>query len=102
MTGVEFSFVVVGARWRNSLPRGLMLNLRASISEYRGNQLIELINWISSDGQLRADDQIIDEIVPVLGFSRRGVRIEKCSTKRHCALALSILEQCERAGASAR
>jgi hypothetical protein len=50
--------------------------VRTSIGEYRGNELIELINWISSDGQLRTDDQIIDEIVPVLGFSRRGVRIE--------------------------
>jgi very-short-patch-repair endonuclease len=50
--------------------------VRTSISEYRGSELIELIKWIASDGQLRTDDQIIDEIVPVLGFSRRGVRIE--------------------------
>jgi very-short-patch-repair endonuclease len=50
--------------------------VRASISEYRGGELIQLIRWIASDGQLRTDDQIIDEIVPVLGFSRRGVRIE--------------------------
>jgi len=26
--------------------------------------------------QLRSDDEIIDEIIPILGFSRRGVRIE--------------------------
>jgi hypothetical protein len=39
-------------------------------------RLIQLLRWIASDGQLRTDDEIIDEIVPVLGFSRRGVRIE--------------------------
>jgi hypothetical protein len=26
---------------------------------------------------LRTDDQIVDEMVAVLGFSRRGVRIER-------------------------
>jgi hypothetical protein len=46
------------------------------MSEYRESELIELIKWIAWDGQLRTDDHIIDEIVPVLGFSRRGVRIE--------------------------
>jgi very-short-patch-repair endonuclease len=50
--------------------------VRTSIDEYRGGELIQLIRWIASDGQLRTDDQIIDEIIPVLGFSRRGVRIE--------------------------
>ncbi len=50
--------------------------VRTSISEYRGSELIGLIEWIASDGLLRTDDQIIDEIIPVLGFSRRGVRIE--------------------------
>jgi hypothetical protein len=50
--------------------------VRTSISEYRESELIELIKWIASDDQLRTDDQIIDEIIPVLGFSRRGVRIE--------------------------
>jgi hypothetical protein len=49
---------------------------RTSINDYHGSELIELIRWIASDGQLRTDDQIIDEIVPELGFSRRGVRIE--------------------------
>ena len=31
---------------------------------------------MSSDGQLRTDDEIITEMVSVLGFSRRGSRIE--------------------------
>ena len=50
--------------------------VRASIGDYREAELIQLLNWIASDGQLRTDDQIIDQITPILGFSRRGVRIE--------------------------
>lgn len=58
---------------RSSRP---LVPMRTSISEYRENELIQLLRWIASDGQLRTDDQIIDEMVPALGFSRRGVRIE--------------------------
>jgi hypothetical protein len=50
--------------------------VRTSISEYREGELIQLLRWIASDGQLRTDDQIIDELIPTLGFSRRGARIE--------------------------
>jgi hypothetical protein len=50
--------------------------VRTSISEYREGELIQLLRWIASDGQLRTDEQIIDEMIPALGFSRRGVRIE--------------------------
>jgi hypothetical protein len=50
--------------------------MRTSISEYREDELIQLLKWIASDGQLRTDDQIIDEMVSTLGFSRRGNRIE--------------------------
>src|SRR5260370_9458251 len=49
--------------------------VRTSISEYRRGELIQLVRWIASDGRLRADDQIIDEIIPELGFSRRGVLV---------------------------
>jgi very-short-patch-repair endonuclease len=50
--------------------------IRTSISQYSTYELVQLIQWISSDGQLRTDDEIIAEMVSVLGFSRRGVRIE--------------------------
>ena len=58
--------------------RGLrpQIPVRTSIDEYREVELLQLVTWIVSDGQLRTDDQIIDEIVPILGFSRRGIRIE--------------------------
>lgn len=51
--------------------------VRTSINQYRKEELIHLLRWISSDGQLRTDDQIVDEMVAALGFSRRGTRIEK-------------------------
>jgi hypothetical protein len=50
--------------------------VRTSITEYREGELIQLVGWIASDGQLRTDDQIIEEMVATLGFSRRGVRID--------------------------
>jgi hypothetical protein len=40
-------------------------------------ELIRLLEWIASDGHLRTDDQIIDEMIAELGFSRRGARIER-------------------------
>ena len=52
------------------------VSIRTSITEYREGELIQLLRWIASDGQLRTDDQIIDEVIPTLGLSRRGVRIE--------------------------
>jgi very-short-patch-repair endonuclease len=53
-----------------------LIPVRTSIGEYHAGELIQLVSWIASDGQLRTNDQIIDEIIPILGFSRRGVRIE--------------------------
>ena len=54
----------------------LPIPVRTSIGEYRSSELIQLVSWIGLYGQLRTDDQIIAEIVPILGFTRRGVRIE--------------------------
>jgi very-short-patch-repair endonuclease len=49
---------------------------RTAIAQYSMDELVRLIGWINSDGQLRTDDQIVSEMVDALGFSRRGVRIE--------------------------
>jgi very-short-patch-repair endonuclease len=51
--------------------------VRPSISQYTITELTHLLGWIALDGQLRTDDQIIDEMVATLGFSRRGARIER-------------------------
>jgi very-short-patch-repair endonuclease len=50
--------------------------VRTSIAQYSQFELIQMLRWIASDGQLRTDDEILDEMVPALGFSRRGTRIE--------------------------
>src|SRR5271169_1628791 len=47
-----------------------------SITEYNSNELARLINWVTSDGQLRTDDEVLREMVEVLGFKRRGARID--------------------------
>jgi hypothetical protein len=49
---------------------------RSSITEYTSNELIRLISWVTSDGQLRTDDEVLKEMIEVLGFRRRGARIE--------------------------
>jgi hypothetical protein len=51
--------------------------VRTTIAQYTNAELTQLLHWIASDGQLRTDDQIIDEVVAVLGFNRRGARIAR-------------------------
>ncbi len=46
------------------------------IDYYSQTQLVELVNWICSDGRLRTDDEILDEMVSQLGYQRRGPRIK--------------------------
>lgn len=48
---------------------------RLPIDEYSNHQLIDLINWVKSDGLLRTDDELIDELVRELGYARKGRRI---------------------------
>jgi very-short-patch-repair endonuclease len=45
--------------------------LKPSIAQYSMRELAELIQWIASDGKLRTDEEIISEMVSVLGFARR-------------------------------
>lgn len=52
------------------------ITVKESISGYHPGELISLIGWINSDGRLRTDEEIIEEMIPELGFSRRGPRIE--------------------------
>lgn len=55
----------------------MTVTVRTSITPYTSTELTQLLRWIASDGKLRTDDQIVDEMVAALGFSRRGVRIER-------------------------
>lgn len=49
---------------------------RTAIHEYSHGELVELVRWINSDGRLRTDEEIIEEMVDELGFGRRGRNIE--------------------------
>jgi very-short-patch-repair endonuclease len=63
---------------------------RDRINQYSIDELVKLIQWILSDGCLRTDDEIIRNMLPELGFSKRGVRIE--------ARILQAIQQVRRLG----
>ncbi len=67
----------LAVRFRNRTQARPLIPLRASINEYTNAELVELLRWITSDGQLRTDEELLTEVVPLLGFSRRGARIER-------------------------
>jgi len=48
---------------------------RASIDQYTEDELCRIVMWITSDGLLPTDEQILEEMIDVLGFERRGARI---------------------------
>ena len=50
--------------------------LGKQIDEYAPSDLIALVRWIESDGRLRTDAEILNEVIAALGFRRRGTRIE--------------------------
>jgi very-short-patch-repair endonuclease len=52
------------------------ITTRSPITEYSESELIAMIDWVESDGRLRTDEEIIEELTAELGFQRRGVRIE--------------------------
>ena len=47
----------------------------ASIQDYEQQELIQLATWILSDGLLRTNEQLFDELFEELGFGRRGHKI---------------------------
>jgi very-short-patch-repair endonuclease len=48
-----------------------------SITEYSDRELRSLVEWVQSDGRLRTNEEIADEMFSALPFSRRGARIEE-------------------------
>jgi very-short-patch-repair endonuclease len=53
---------------------------RGSISEYSVTELATLARWIKSDTLLRTEDQLLAEMIRVLGFTRRGSKITAALT----------------------
>jgi very-short-patch-repair endonuclease len=54
---------------RPALPRGL------DIDAYSARQLDDLCRWITSDTLLRTDDELLEDMMTELGFTRRGKNI---------------------------
>jgi very-short-patch-repair endonuclease len=50
---------------------------RESITDYSDRELRNLLEWVQSDGRLRTNEEIADEMFDALPFSRRGARIEQ-------------------------
>jgi very-short-patch-repair endonuclease len=49
---------------------------RASIAEYTPWELQTLLRWVRSDGKLRTNDELAEEMFAALPFARRGSKIE--------------------------
>jgi very-short-patch-repair endonuclease len=50
--------------------------VRPSITEYTSGELQALLRWVKSDGKLRTNDELADEMFAALPFTRRGSKIE--------------------------
>ena len=57
--------------------------VRASITEYTRRELQTLLEWVRSDGKLRTNDELVDEMFAALPFARRGSKIESSSQESH-------------------
>jgi hypothetical protein len=53
---------------------------RGSIDEYSMSELAALARWIESDTLLRTEDELLAEMIRVLGFARRGSKITAALT----------------------
>jgi very-short-patch-repair endonuclease len=52
------------------------ISVRESIGEYSASELQNLLCWVKSDGKLRTNEELVDEMFEALPFSRRGSKIE--------------------------
>jgi very-short-patch-repair endonuclease len=59
--------------------------VRKSIDEYTAPELRNLLRWVRSDGKLRTNDELAEEMFEALPFARRGSKIE-AAIKRAIAL----------------
>jgi very-short-patch-repair endonuclease len=48
------------------------------IDAYRSVDLRDLVRWITSDGLLRTDDELVRETMTELGYHRLGAKIDRC------------------------
>lgn len=60
---------------KRNTPRAPIL-VRESIDEYSAAELQNLLRWVRSDGKLRTNDELAEEMFAALPFARRGSKIE--------------------------
>jgi len=60
---------------RRSSPQA-PIPVRESIGEYSAMELQSLLRWVKSDGKLRTNEELADEMFAALPFARRGSKIE--------------------------
>ncbi|MHB0935885.1 MAG: AAA domain-containing protein [Armatimonadota bacterium] len=60
-------------------PRGRKprVTKQENLADYGRRDLVMLIRWLHSDGRLRTDEEILDELTGELGFKRRGPKAEE-------------------------
>lgn len=51
------------------------------ITTYSHWRLVEIVQWLASDGFMRTDEELLREAVEELGFRRRGTRIDNALTE---------------------
>ena len=54
---------------RPAVPKGYR------IGEYSDSELTRMVRWVQSDGMLRTEDELVDEVLRALGFQRRGKNV---------------------------
>jgi very-short-patch-repair endonuclease len=76
LDAVEVISVTQATTVRSRTPANAPIPVRDSITEYTSNELQTLLNWVNSDGKLRTNEEIADEMFAALPFARRGSKIE--------------------------
>ena len=62
---------------RRARPRVAPVGRGGSIADYSRRELVQIVEWITSDGLLRTEEELIREAMTDLGFRKKGKRIEE-------------------------
>jgi very-short-patch-repair endonuclease len=71
------------------------------ITSYRDTELVALVRWIEADTRLRTDDELLEDAVRELGYSRQGSRIAERLRRAISTVRAAGASEDEEAGADA-
>lgn len=63
-------------RLQDFYARLLAKGMKTDMARLTAAELQNLLRWVKSDGKLRTNDELADEMFAALPFSRRGSKIE--------------------------